>query len=302
MSSYVLNDICEFSELDRHDSVFQGFNAGDLSRLNSNSSPEYVVFRAFLGGVCFSRADEEALVFDKNYYIVEPQVQDLVNTNLLDEVANVLSPLDLDEQKFVNSFQGRFLENKKFYESFLLEVSYSVTTSKNDRFVESFLHLYRGLEHMSYALPLLYLKRADGYKQTYETFKSFFGDEKKLSELGFGKRFVKRIMDKNIYDATVSLDFETQPFQHFEAVKKLFQSDSDFSFNDDLKQVDLRFGRVFDLIVNVRNTYFHHMFSKNYSLDGSEIVLPNDFFENFIDVGLCFLANFYLIAFTSKYE
>ncbi|KIN13893.1 hypothetical protein [Halomonas sp. KHS3] len=302
MSSYVLNDICEFSEIDIHEHSFANFNPGDSSRLKVSTSPEYIVFRAFLGGISFVKADEERVDFDKNYYLIEPQVQSLDSAIFWEEVENVLSPLAFDEPMFLGSFEGRYLENKKFYESFLLEVSYSISASKKNNFVESFLHLYRALEHMCYALPLLYLKRADGYEKTYDEFKSFFGDEKKQSELGFGKKFIKKIMDTNVYSANFRLDFSQQPEQHFKALRKIFHNDDDFVFDDDLMYVDVCFGRIYDLIVKVRNMYFHYLYSKNYSLGGNEIVLPNKFFETFADVGLCFLANFYLIAFTSKYE
>ncbi|XGA79093.1 hypothetical protein OR573_11345 [Halomonas sp. CH40] len=302
MSSYLLNDVCEFSELDRYHHCYNSFNPEANSRLNPSSSPEYVVFRTFLGGICFLKSGEDSIIFDKNYYLIEPQNQFLDSTYLWAEVGNILAPLMLDEQKFLNSFRGRYLENKKFYESFLLEISYSIAASKNERYVESFLHIYRGLEHMSYALPLMYLKRSDGYKKTYEAFKSFFGDDNSQSEMGFGKKFIRSIMDSNIYSANVKMDFSEHPEQHYNALKKIFKSDSDFNFNDDLKQVETIFGRVFDLVVKVRNMYFHHLYSKNYSLDGREIVLPNKFFEVFVDIGMCFLANFYFIIFSSKYE
>ena len=58
-------------------------------------------------------------------------------------------------------------QNKKFYENFLYELSSFFIHKKQKSHTAAFIHLYRSLEYISYAFPMIYASRANDFAKTF---------------------------------------------------------------------------------------------------------------------------------------
>jgi len=76
----------------------------------------------------------------------------------------------------------------------------------------------------------------------------------------------------------------------------------DFEFDDSLSTLTFPFGRTFDFIKQLRNLYFHFLYSKDYALHSKDLVAPGVFFNSINEVCISFISNFYLILYNNKYE
>lgn len=96
-------------------------------------------------------------------------------------------------------------ENSEFYTSVTVEFLQCFYYKKQHNGIASFMHIYRILERISYALPLIYAKSTKDFSKTYESLKKFFSNsDSHTGELSFFKKSLKYILD----DIEVTFDFD----------------------------------------------------------------------------------------------
>lgn len=302
MSEFSLYQNYFFSEPTNVSDEYAFFNRYEKFQLHDRASPEFVIFRCLLGGVFFESSENERILFDTNFFVYPTKKTNLKSGSFWHDVELVLDPYKLSIKSFMDVFHSQSQSNKSFFESLLVEMALAISAHKKAEGLKSFLHIYRALEHISYAIPLIYLKSQDNYQKTYDSFKKFFGGAK--SEVGFGRNFIKKIMIDTLYETPCVIDFSNQPEQNFKAVKFAFQDEKeyrDFDFDDSRELVTFPFGRTFDFITQLRNMYFHFLYSKDYSIHSKDLVSPEIFFNGINDVCISFISNFYLILYNDRY-
>ena len=75
--------------------------------------------------------------------------------------------------------------------------------------IESFVHIYRTLEFMSYSFPMIYASKSMDYRGSYEHLKKFMNGDSD-GELKFFKTFLKELFKNNILLENKKLKNETK--------------------------------------------------------------------------------------------
>ena len=163
-----------------------------------------------------------------------------------------------------------FSQNFRFYKLLLLEFISCLIATRNDNGVASLVHIYRILEGISFALPLLYIKKSNDYLHTYAHFKKFFDQ----SNQDFGElKFLQIALDSILNDQEKRFTF-TYELENSEK-KALYQCLKDFKNidknnlqNDEYIRFDLSINETINFIVRLRNSFFHALSGKHHiSLD-----------------------------------
>ena len=121
--------------------------------------------------------------------------------------------------------------------------------------IEAFIHIYRALEFMSYSFPLIYASKSKDYRGSYNSLKKFM-DGDSSGELSFFKTFLKELFKNNIlfeyefemYFLSDNEDLIEQELQR--VIQKAY-----YTFDGNTMRI--RFVNIVDLIVTLRNRYFH---------------------------------------------
>ncbi|MBN8657713.1 MAG: hypothetical protein J0M11_18425 [Anaerolineae bacterium] len=179
-------------------------------------------------------------------------------------------------------FNSSARRNIKFYREVLFEFyNYFYQTDRNNHSA-AFLHLYRVLESIAYSFPLIWASRAKDYERTFMILKSYFA-EPRTGELGVFKKFFKDFINPTtVYDVPVTLvvmakhpDWQKRYFDTFE--KNIDASDViSLTRNSD---ITLKFGGLVDLVIKLRNQYFHSLTGQAQSFSSDNIPDADEFFS-----------------------
>lgn len=163
------------------------------------------------------------------------------------------------EQRAINQYLIVNRKNHYVYRQLLSELTMALIRKENSP-IESFVHIYRALEFMSYSFPLIYASKSMDYTGSYNHLKDFMSGESS-GELKFFKRFLKVLFKDNlIYDYEFDAFFlngteqliETE-FQHvIKANYYLFDGNT----------MKIKFANVIDLVITIRNHFFHMLIGK----------------------------------------
>lgn len=215
----------------------------------------------------------------------------IVNDHLVTQRENHLH-LPAKTNKNLNHKMGRYFHidtlllekslanqlNRGFYDEILNEFySYFYANSKGNH-TTGFLHLYRILERIAIALPLVYAAHLNDYKGVYNDLKKFILDEK-TGELAVLKKFISSFIDNIILNQSVDINFSILindwHKNHFRALKKFNLEDA---ANPNVS-LTYKFKNIIDLIIKTRNSYFHALTGANNSFSLQEIIHNDAFFE-----------------------
>lgn len=126
--------------------------------------------------------------------------------------------------------------------------------------IEAFVHIYRTLEFMSYSFPLIYASKSMDYRGSYENLKKFMSGDFD-GELKFFKTFLKELFKNNLL---FEYEFEIYFLNGNEGLIKeeLERVIKNSYYNYDGNTMKIRFANVIDLIITLRNRYFHMLVGK----------------------------------------
>lgn len=150
-------------------------------------------------------------------------------------------------------------DNRSFYQELLAEFSQYFVQSKRGAHAAAFIFLYRVMERLFYSVPLLYVSTTKDYIGTFNELKALLIDEKS-GEQGFFKKFLNqgRFIDKNILDQVYILNLTASDGDEGrlpDVLKKIFKSF--VPAGPSLDQIGCKFRDVPELLVQVRNRFFH---------------------------------------------
>lgn len=119
-----------------------------------------------------------------------------------------------DLSKYIES--TKYL-NRKFYSSILSELSQFLYHENKGSHTTAFLFIYRILEKISYAFPLIYTSKAQDFHRSFESLKKMMKGDDSKGELGFFKTFVSTLYDgDSISETSIDISFQISD----EVVKK----------------------------------------------------------------------------------
>lgn len=215
----------------------------------------------------------------------------IINNHVITQRENNLH-LPAKTNKNINPKMGRYFHidtlllekslanqlNRGFYDEILNEFySYFYEISKGSH-TTGFLHLYRILERIAIALPLVYAAHSNDYKGVYNQLKKFILDEK-TGELTVLKNFISSFIDDIILDQSVDINFillaNDWHKNHFKALQKFRLHDA----STPNATLTYKYKNIIDLIIKTRNSYFHALTGANNSFTLNEVVHSDEFFK-----------------------
>jgi len=180
--------------------------------------------------------------------------------------------------------------NTLFYINVLLEITNAIQLNSQKRYTQSFLHIYRAFEHIAYSFPLLYLQTQTSYSSTYNTLREYFKDGGN-SELAFCKQFVGKLLDASVLASTIDINFTENKVENKKVLNLLKVSNN---FVTSTYDVSIKYEDVWDLVVQCRNQYFHHLSGMSNSISSQAMVDSDSFFKSINDIALQLFSTLYL--------
>ncbi len=229
----------------------------------------------------YEDADDVEVIADKNY--VRPD-QEIRNENSPDLISYIFEETpDLDEfLRILRNMRGR---NHSFYKSLCDELSLCIFAMKNERHTEAFLSLYRSLERMSAACPLIYSSRQNDFKTAHTFLSGIYKDEKSPGELGLLKAFLSDYAKENQDFQVATLDVPIPNWGGAFAVELTRQWRDVIEREASYARIDTETGiitcpfpKVASLIVTIRNRSFHNL-SGQKNLDLFRLMGPEPLFS-----------------------
>lgn len=239
--------------------------------------PEMILLRLLIGTLHLKRTTNSTfLAQPKNYSSLPFKVNKTKRTAAL---KTSIENIDLISYSDTVKKYLRFnLRNISFFEEILCDISWSYTSTSP---VQSFIHLYRTIEQISYPLPLLYAKHSNDYRNSYATFKKQFENKGESDgELAFFKTFLREFYKStSVISTTIDIDFSILSDDEYKYLKKFHDSFKSKDFVYDDKIVKIKFLDFHSYILTVRNRFVHNNTGEatNYSnkyLDPEKYFMP----------------------------
>ena len=210
--------------------------------------------------------------------------------SILENFADDLKLLD------INVLFKKAKNNYNFYETIETETIKCLLARNNQKYLESFLFVYRLIEGISYSLPLIYTSKATNYKKSFQALQSFMSKNNSNGEIKFFKNFVAEIYsDEAFFRSTIDIDLNLIPIEELrEPYYNLYKSNIEPDYiteeteNEELK---VNFLGFLSFMVTLRNRYFHFLQgSWQENLSSSQVIHPDMFFMPIVDHGINWVA------------
>lgn len=240
-----------------------------INVLNENCTEENQLIRLFLGtAVLVHNATGKRFIQKTNYSVIGCPI---VNSKSYKVIEESLLAYDI-EVKELDFLLRRTLPQRRYYKDLLSEVCGVLWRSQRGEYTLSFLHIYRFLEHVSFAFPLLYASRSSDYDGAFASLKEFFSNDKK--ELGFFKKFVHASIDSDLRSQTNKINFLSIDGNYRGAIYKSIKdqiSVENITSNIDNEEIELKNDGILELCIGLRNRYFHFASTNSKNISNSDI-------------------------------
>lgn len=262
--------------------------------ISDNHPDAFYILVLLLGGVKIKIKDKEVCQRRNFLVIGAPLSHHVVSKNL----SAAFSDLHVDFQGKKYSFPAqktilRYIlsqrSNHSLFRPLLNELLRSFFNNQSGRGLSSFVHLYRAFENMSFSFPLFYCRYQTEFLKTYNLLKDFF----KGGELEFCSNFYKHLIrSEGVQGTIINIKYICDNHEGYidlltgEANLMVDKKNNIMALtkiNEYECSIDIE--HCFDLIVSLRNKYFHHLSGSNSSLSSSQIIDPDDFFYPLNQVG-----------------
>lgn len=249
-------------------------------KTEENPSPILNIFRLISGTV-----NVKDNYLNKIYKIRDNNIKFPTEKNLNNKYETILELFDENiTLADLNNFFLKARSNRKFYKSIEVELIKCIIAYKDEKYLESFIYLYRIIEGISYSIPLIFVSKKDDYNKTYHDLQSYFGKDKD-GEILFFKRFVSETFkDEDFYRSNITIDLnmvdieELRPKYYELYLKKINErfilDKAENSF------IKIKFIGYYYLLIELRNRFFHNMkgtWQENF--DSTELMFPDQFFK-----------------------
>ena len=221
---------------------------------NAHTSYQYQLVRLLLGTVSISGGGK--------------RIEQKIDYSFMPGIPQSVSP-SVAMKGFLNGFnfysQSRFIdmtkgENRAFYKEVLHDLgNYFIASSKGSH-VSAFVFIYRVLERMLYAAPLIYASTAKEFEGSFGELKSVL-QGKDDGELNLYDRVINsgRFIDQVKLDNTYGIDFSasgTYKKNYYDIIEKQLLGKLD-NLDAHGCKADIKFRHIGKSICNIRNRFFH---------------------------------------------
>ena len=171
--------------------IDQAAFTAETSNLNlaTNLYPKLALIRGIVGSIRIKHTISQ-IEFDQTVDYLDLQGRNAGKNpleKLKDYISEEITLADLD-----GIFGDRvfLLQNQKFFERLTQEFNNYYFYQNRRSFTTAFAFIYRILETISYAFPLIYATKTNDFRGTYTLLKDYMSGNKDKGELGFFKSFI----------------------------------------------------------------------------------------------------------------
>ena len=282
--------------------TYDGLTYSSMGSLPKNAEKS---FQFFLIRLLSGTASVSNSKFISKQRIDYSQLPPAVQTKKLSAaVADFLSTYEVggDPKSFI---QKTISDNRRFYQDLLGEFSNYYLQEQRGNQTAAFIFLYRILEKLSYSVPLLYCATQRDYMGPFNDLKALF-DDKVKGELSLFKKFLNqgRFIDSIKLDITYQLQFSSNcgyASKYFELARK--HHNDYVSEDSNAYQLGIKFRQVPELLIKLRNRFFHSLTGEDkHNIRLEEILDPDEFFACVNPVFCSFLSIVTLQTLARKYQ
>jgi hypothetical protein len=233
-----------------------GIKFTSMGRLpkNADNSYQYLLVRLLLGTIGVDRAGVK--VRSRVDYSVLPPIAQMKTPAVA--VKSFLADYEsgISVEKFISVTRG---DNRNFYRDLLLEFSNFQIQTHRSCHTAAFVFLYRVLERLAYATPLLYVSTQKDYFGTFNDLKALLTADVN-GELGLFKKFLAqgKFIDRVKLDVTYKIKFSSEDGYQAKYYKLTSKVYNNFVSKDPVAhEFEVKFSDVSELLKNIRNRFFH---------------------------------------------
>ncbi|WP_330110591.1 hypothetical protein [Methylophaga thalassica] len=190
--------------------------------------------------------------------------------------------------------------NKIFYTNILTEVSHFLYASKKGSHTSAFIHVYRLLEKISYALPLIYASKTDDFVSSFNQLKRFMSGGDNKEELGFFKKFVESLFEgepltSTSLDISIRADNPCVQENFFNEMKRVLHERIIHPDTQEPTKLSINFTDFGSFIITIRNRFFHNMNKRADNINTQKVVDSDAFFKNVNDISMYWISQVLLL-------
>ncbi len=221
--------------------------------ISDKTATEAILIRLLCGTLDVYNNKNKKFKQRRNYSSLEPSKKTKLHNKTISNFFLFDNELGIEEKLNINKYIKSNRKNHFIHEEVLSELTSAILLIK-DSPIESFVHIYRTLEFISYPFPLIYASKSMDYKGSYESLKKFMAGDS-VGELNFLRHFLIELFKNNmIFNYEFDILFTSSNITYIkEEFEKIFSNIVTFE-NTTMK---IKFANIADLLITLRNRYFH---------------------------------------------
>lgn len=272
-----------------------------IAELCKNSSEEAALIRLLLGTAGLRHKPSRRHIKQRANFAVLGLPTTTVSTRA--GLRTMLAKIDIDSEQLDNYLRGT-LRQRLYYRDILLEILHYLCREEAGESSIAFVHLYRCLERISFAFPVIYASSTDDFKGAYSALRDFLvnGD---AGELNFFSKFVELSLDSGLLDTSSTLRFtamkETQRANALGIVKGFLAQEHIVS-EIPAQEISIKSRAIVGLTINLRNRFFHFSSGHTKNISLTDVLEPDRFFGCLNKTILNWLSVIYFAVLRKKIE
>lgn len=201
-----------------------------------------------------------------------------------------------DISLFIDQTQFR---NRTFYKAILSEISHFILHENKKSHTSAFIYIYRILEKISYAFPLIYSSKSQDFLQSFKQLKDLMVGDDEKKELGFFKTFVTMLYkDDSISETSIDIEInstnEDVKKQMFNELKKVSTTKILHSDTSEPDVLSIKYCEMGSFIITVRNRFFHNLNGGSKNIESDKIVDSEELFSFINPMAMHWLSMIFL--------
>lgn len=268
----------------------------DHLNISPNSTHASLLMALLLGGVSIQNGIH-SIIQDNNYLIIgAPKIRGSRTMNL-ERVFSELKEEKEGKEFFypAKSLIVKYLKsqrsNHSLFSPLFNEIARAMLSQKMGRGLSAFVHIYRAVENLSYSFPLFYCRYQNEYMKAFNQLREFF---KGGGELDFCNKFYQHLLEgEDFKGTTLTISYTGAHSAEFiDCLQKNIAWTTDKKHATQSIQLntngaaEIKIEDCFDLIIRIRNAFFHHLSGGNKSISSSQIPDADQFFLPINEIGL----------------
>ncbi|HDZ09188.1 hypothetical protein [Pseudohongiella sp.] len=185
--------------------------------------------------------------------------------------------------------------NNKFYEAILSEISHFLLQERKASHTSAFIFLYRILEKVSYAFPLIYASKTQDFMRSFNQLRNLMTGDSEKKELGFFKKFAVTLYEgDSIAQTSVDIKFDVANDlvrqQMFRSVKEAIDLGILHEDTTEFEKISINYCDMGSFIIHIRNRFFHNQSIVPNNIKSNRIVDSDTFFSFINPVAMYWLS------------